>query len=110
VLAAECTGKIARLLGHRGDEASFRQFRRELTARIQERLWDEKAGIFKSRTWSGRFVEALTPVNFYPMLAGRKGIRHLAVSCASRAAVPDHRADYRIDLETLKRTLGPHLD
>ena len=70
VLAAECLEEIAGLLGFRGDAKMFRDFRNQLAARIQSELWDEQAGIYKSRFWSGQFNEILGPMNFYPMLAG----------------------------------------
>ena len=70
VLTAECLEEMARLLGLRRDSAMFGDFRRQLAARIESELWDEEAGIYKSRFWSGQFNKVLGPMNFYPMMAG----------------------------------------
>ena len=61
---------IARELGREDD-------RRELLARAERygaklaTLWDEKSGIYRNRRLdTGAFSDALSPCNFYPMLAG----------------------------------------
>jgi len=68
VNTAQCLSIIADILGYKRQAASFRGFAEELKQRIQENLWDEEAGIYKSKTWDGKFVDALAPVNFYPLL------------------------------------------
>ena len=37
---------------------------------INERMWDEDAGIYKNLSWNGDLSPRLSPCNFYPMLAG----------------------------------------
>lgn len=80
VNAAECVYTIAELLGNKRDAGFYLRFYEELKQRIQNNLWDEDAGIYKSKTWDGRAIEALGPMNFYPLLAGiptRKQARYM---------------------------------
>jgi hypothetical protein len=37
---------------------------------VQEKLWNEKDGIFEDRYWDGRFSKRLSTTNFYPLFAG----------------------------------------
>lgn len=39
-------------------------------ARIAEHLWDEQRQVFANRMLSGKFVDALTPTSFLPLVAG----------------------------------------
>ena len=70
VLESECLQTMARILGYKRDATFLKDFHLELKKKIQDNLWDDKDGIYKSRTWTGEFVEALGPMNFYPLLAG----------------------------------------
>jgi len=69
-LDAEYLAKIARECG---DEKTARALEREYAAlvkRINDQLWSDKHGAYLNRSWDGRFSEVLTPVTFYPLLAG----------------------------------------
>ena len=64
---------LARIARECSDEKTARALEREhaaLAARINERLWSDKHGAYLNRFWDGRFSEVLTPVTFYPLLAG----------------------------------------
>ena len=70
VNTAQCLSIVANILGYKRQATYFLGFASELKQRIQDNLWDEEAGIYKSKTWGGKFVDALAPVNFYPLLGG----------------------------------------
>ncbi len=56
----------------RGDRALAERLRDRiagLRARIRETLWDEDRAIFANRLWQGKFIDALAPTSFYPLLA-----------------------------------------
>ena len=69
-LDAEMLSYIARELGKDEEASVFLRQRDEMARRINEMLWDEEDGIYKNRLWNGRFSNVLTPMNFYPLLAG----------------------------------------
>src|SRR5271157_3100838 len=69
-LDAECLAKIAAILGKDDDAKKFADeydHRRQL---VQQKLWNEKDGIYENRFWDGSFSKRLSPTNFYPMFAG----------------------------------------
>ncbi|MGD0127555.1 MAG: trehalase family glycosidase [Terriglobia bacterium] len=69
-LDAECLAKIATILGKNDDAKKFTEeydHRRQL---IQQKLWNEKDGIYENRFWDGSFSKHLSPTNFYPLFAG----------------------------------------
>ncbi len=70
VLDAEMLSYIARELGKDKDASIFLRQRDEMAHSINEMLWDEKEGIYKNRLWSGKLSNILTPMSFYPLLAG----------------------------------------
>ena len=41
-----------------------------IKAAMQQKLWNEKDGIYENLYWDGHFSKRLSPTNFYPMLAG----------------------------------------
>lgn len=52
------------------DETALKGEYEGMRSRINERLWNEKLGIYCNLHWDGRFSETLSPTCFYPMLAG----------------------------------------
>jgi hypothetical protein len=67
---AEYLSRIARVLG-RTEDARELDKERETTVRLMnEKLWNPELGIYCSRLWSGQFLTRLTPMNFYPLIAG----------------------------------------
>jgi putative isomerase len=64
---------LARLLaaaGH-GEQGRLVAARASVLAdRVRERLWDPDRRVFAGRHWDGRFTASLSPVSFYPLLAG----------------------------------------
>lgn len=69
-LDGEVLAAMAKLLCHPEDltELSDRTARHK--DRIKEWLWDESRSVFANRLTSGKFVEALAPTSFFPMVAG----------------------------------------
>jgi glycogen debranching enzyme len=59
-----------------GDHSSAKQLRTERIETIKlmnDRLWNPELGIYCSRKWEskgGKFLTRLTPMNFYPLIAG----------------------------------------
>ncbi|MFO1059185.1 MAG: trehalase family glycosidase [Dongiaceae bacterium] len=58
-----------------------------LRRRIAETLWDAGRGVFANRLWSGKFVQALSPTSFYPLLCGAAS-REQAAALAKLLADP----------------------
>jgi putative isomerase len=72
LLAADCEllEKMAVLL-EREDEKRELEFRKdELKAKIDVQLWDEQAGSYLNRHWSGKFDPCMSLTHFYPLAAG----------------------------------------
>ncbi|HEX4084479.1 MAG TPA: trehalase family glycosidase [Chthoniobacteraceae bacterium] len=75
---AQYLALIADFLGHPQDAARFRADHETMNREINDRLWNSALGIYCSRFWSdagpdasrGEFLTRLTPMNFYPLLAG----------------------------------------
>jgi hypothetical protein len=83
-LDAECLAKIATILGKDDDAKKFTDeydHRRQL---IQQKLWNEKDGIYENRFWDGSFSKHLSPTNFYPMFAG------IATPAQAKRMVDEH--------------------
>jgi len=83
-LDAECLAKIATILGKDDDAKKFTDeydHRRQL---IQQKLWNEKDGIYENRFWDGSFSKHLSPTNFYPMFAG------IATPAQAKRMVEEH--------------------
>jgi putative isomerase len=70
VLDAEILGGWARQRGDAATAERLRQRGEALAARVRERLWDDERKVFANRLWDGRFVRAIAPTSFYPLLAG----------------------------------------
>lgn len=69
-LDAQYLALIADELGHSADAEGFRLEHAAIGKRINEELWNAEQGIYCSKTWDGRFLTRLTPMNFYPLMAG----------------------------------------
>ena len=67
---AQCLEILAMELGYKKDANFYFDFCTRLKKNVQDNLWDEKAGMYKSRKWDGTFINAAGPMNFYPLLAG----------------------------------------
>jgi len=69
-LDCECLSVLARELGETADEKLFRDRYEKVKRLMNERLWDEEAGIYKDRFWDGRMSGKIAAANFLPLLAG----------------------------------------
>ncbi len=72
---AEYLSYIADALGRKADADAFRAEHLAINKRINDRLWNEQLGVYCSRLWDadgkpGAFLTRLTPMNFYPLIAG----------------------------------------
>ncbi len=65
-----CLRRIYMTIGERGTAMRLEETQRELTDKINERLWDPASGCYYDRTWDGEFRRILTPVSFLPLFAG----------------------------------------
>lgn len=72
-LDAECLARLAALLGMDEDRPKFSAEYEKMKRLINEKLWNERAGIYENRFWDGRFSPRLSPTNFYPLFAGVAG-------------------------------------
>lgn len=70
VLDAEILSRWAQDRGDVTTAQRLRQRGADLAARVRERLWDDERKVFANRLWNGRFVRAIAPTSFYPLLAG----------------------------------------
>jgi neutral trehalase len=62
--------EIALVLGHKEDAKELSK-RSKIYSKALESLWDEETGIYRNkRLDTGELSPALSPTNFYPMLAG----------------------------------------
>ena len=69
-LDGEVLAAIADILGYSSDFTSLSDRTRQHKARIQEWLWDDDRSVFANRLVNGKFVDALAPTSFFPMVAG----------------------------------------
>jgi glycogen debranching enzyme len=67
---AEYLALIADAVGHGQEAADLRAERKRTIDLINEKLWNPDLGIYCSRLWDGKFLTRLTPMNFYPLIAG----------------------------------------
>jgi putative isomerase len=64
---------LAHFAEQRGDAATAKRLRERsnaLAARVRTQLWDEERKVFANRLWNGKFVRAIAPTSFYPLIAG----------------------------------------
>jgi putative isomerase len=69
-LDGEILALIAATLGERAIAERLATRAEGLRRRIADTLWDAERGVFANRLWSGKFVRALSPTSFYPLLCG----------------------------------------
>jgi len=72
---AEYLALIADAIGKPGEARAYRQECTAMIQRINDKLWNEELGVYCSRYWDedgkpGAFLTRLTPMNFYPLIAG----------------------------------------
>jgi putative isomerase len=71
---AEYLVNIATALGKTADAARFQADHDKMATLIDDQLWNDSLGIYCSRPWepvNGEvFLTRLTPMNFYPLIAG----------------------------------------
>lgn len=70
---AEYLSFMAKALGRKEDAARFQAEHEAMNQHINDRLWNDKLGMYCSRFWDGNFLTRLTPMNFYPLIAGVPG-------------------------------------
>lgn len=83
---AEMLALMATELGDVGAAAHYGAIAARMRTSIGTHFWDEQRQIFASRLWSGKFIDALAPTSFYPLLAG-------AANDAQTAALLKHLDD-----------------
>ncbi|MEQ8965259.1 MAG: trehalase family glycosidase [Azospirillaceae bacterium] len=69
-LDAELLAGMAERLGLEAEAAAHRATAARLAERISTCLWDEARGVFANRHRDGRFVRAVAPTSFFPLLCG----------------------------------------
>jgi hypothetical protein len=70
VADAQYLAKIADALGLHSEAAAYRAESAQMTKKINATLWNKDAGVYCSRLWDGTFLTRITPMNFYPLIAG----------------------------------------
>jgi Trehalase len=69
-LDSQCLARIALILGQDADSQHFIADYDRIKTVMQQKLWNEKDGIYENLSWDGKFSKRLSPTNFYPLLAG----------------------------------------
>jgi putative isomerase len=69
-LDGEVLAAMADMLGFSRDFTNLSDRTRQHKGRIQEWLWDDDRSVFANRLVNGKFVDALAPTSFFPMVAG----------------------------------------
>jgi putative isomerase len=69
-LQQEALSRIAYVIGAEDDAAQWARRADEMVARMIDELWDDEAGLFRARH-DGKYIEARTPFNLFPLLTGR---------------------------------------
>ena len=73
---AENLAHIADAIGRHEDAEHFRGEHTRMIKEMNDRLWNEKLGLYCNRMWednsdgSPQFVTRITPMNFYPLICG----------------------------------------
>jgi len=67
---AEYLARIADAIGHHAEAKDYRERYQRICAHINGLLWNPDLGIYCSKLWNGQFLTRLTPMNFYPLIAG----------------------------------------
>lgn len=70
VMDCKALAEIAGILGRKAHREELLERAKRYGGKLRT-MWDEKTGIYRDvRLGTGRFLDVLTPCNFYPMLAG----------------------------------------
>ena len=69
-LQQEALSRIARVIGAEQDAVMWTDRADQMVKRMLDELWDEEAGLFRA-CHEGKYVEARTPFNLFPLLTGR---------------------------------------
>jgi hypothetical protein len=69
-LDSESMAKLAEILGLEDDRRRFTSDYERIRSAMQQKLWNEKDGIYENRYWDGHLSARLSPTNFYPLIAG----------------------------------------
>ena len=69
-LDGQVLAAMADLLGRSKDFINLSERTRKHKSIMQEWLWDHRRAVFANRLVNGKFVEALAPTSFFPMVAG----------------------------------------
>ncbi|MEI6915645.1 MAG: PA14 domain-containing protein, partial [Armatimonadota bacterium] len=69
-LDCDMMASIATQLGNKADAKRFRDEYEHIKKLTNEKLWNDKAGMYMDRYWDGRFSGRMGVSNFYPLLAG----------------------------------------
>jgi putative isomerase len=69
-LDGEVLAQIARMLGNTRDANALTEQTEHHKQRVQAWLWDSGRAVFANRLRNGKFVDALAPTSFFPMVAG----------------------------------------
>lgn len=73
---AEYLALVAEALGKEDDVMRFRDEHERMVREMNEKLWNEKLGLYCNRFWQDnpdgtpRFLTRITPLNFYPLICG----------------------------------------
>jgi putative isomerase len=70
VMQLDALADIAEILGEPSNAVKWRAQAEELTRRMIDYFWDERAGVFWAKR-NGQPIYTLTPFNLYPLLTGR---------------------------------------
>jgi putative isomerase len=69
-LDAEALAGIASELKLKSEAEELQNEYEKLKERINSHLWSEEYGIYMCRKWNGEFIKRLSPINFFPLIAG----------------------------------------
>jgi putative isomerase len=88
VMSYRALAYFAKVLGHDDDLIKWCQLEKNLAARIEEKLWDERSQRYLDYNFASEsFVTALTPASFMPLYVGIASKKH-AAAMAEYAADP----------------------
>lgn len=66
----ECLAIIAEILGNHNDEEVFTKRYLRTKLLMNDKMWDEKQGIYRDLEWKGKLSSKIAASNFYPLIAG----------------------------------------
>lgn len=84
VADGECLARMAELRGAASEASRLRDEAAKRSRLVEERLWNEAAGLWLSRRWDGRWKDRASPCCLYPLLMAGVDASH------ARRAIDDH--------------------